>query len=280
MATLKEIKERIKSVDDIQKVTNAMYLVSAAKYHSVKDRINDYSEYYAYVKELYNSVMKNMGNCKSPFLENAGEGTKTACIVIASDKGLAGDYNKSVARKAEEFLTEYPETEFFVIGAKVKQYFDSHGTEYNRGFDFTLSSADDETIDSLSDILIKMHLSGEYSEIHVIFTGTDNSFLPSPETAKILPLETPDQEFTDEGELIPSKQTLIDEIVPLYFRETVRNIVFKAFSSEQNERMTAMKSANDNAKDLLGDLSLQYNHQRQNAITREIIEISSERKKQ
>lgn len=276
MATIKEIKNRIKSIDSTQKITNAMYLVSSAKFNATHSALKSFGEYYEAVEAHTASVLNGIYSGAGVYTDAHRDGVR-AYLVIGSEKGLAGDYNKQIAKKAELVFSENSGCVIYAVGAKIKALLKRDGIKYDEGFEFDFKSPDDESAQYLADFFNKLYLSGKISSFSVIYTDFKNGFLHTVNVNDVLPIITKKTTDDTECEFIPSKEEIAESIVPIYLKTVVRGVLLNAFCSEQNTRMLAMKSANDSAKDLLGELKLQYNHTRQNAITREITEISGER---
>ncbi len=278
MSSVKEIKKRIKSVKDTQKITNAMYLVASAKLTTSKALINSFRPYFNEVAKQAQAILKTVNPSDSIYTRTDLPGNK-ACLVIGSDKGLAGDFNKQIAKCAANYSAGNPDTVIYVIGEKVKQILENEGVKYDKSFNHSVKKPDDEAAVCLENEFKKLYKDGVISSLDVIYTDFGNGVNHKPVISKILPVETGGDAYGDTGEFIPNKKTVTDIVIPLYLRAQIWAILYNSFCSEQNSRMTAMKNANDNAKDLLSQLTLEYNHVRQNAITREITEISGERSK-
>ncbi len=278
MTDISEIKSRIKRIEDTQKVTKAMYLIASAKYRKAKESFQQFSGYCQAVETQITSLSDslNADNCR--FISNGSD--KKACLVITSDKGLAGDYNKSALRKADEFLSENPDSLIYVIGEKGKTYFENKKVKIEKYFEEDYTDLSAQKTKSLSDYFCDLFLKNEIGSLNIVYTGTKDGIRTGVEIKQILPLELkPDNKAkTDDFEFIPDKETLIGNIVPLYVDSVFHSVILQSVFSEQSARMVAMDSANSNAGDMLDELNLQYNHSRQNSITQEITEFSGERK--
>lgn len=277
MAGIKELKDRIKSVSDTQKITNAMYLVACAKYSSTHDEMAKFSDYYKVLEKETVSVLSGMDYNGSIYTSSSRKGAKL-CFAVGSDKGMAGDYNKAVFKEIQKLYKKCPEIQIYVIGEKIKKLLENESIPFNTDFICSFKKPDDTTAQLLSDTFIKMYDNEEVSEITAVYTESTTGSSHKVISKIILPI-IGDKSNDTLCEYIPSKAVIADSIIPIYFKGVIRNILLQSYCSEQSARMTAMKAANDNAKDLISELTLEYNHTRQNAITAEITEISGERKR-
>lgn len=272
MAGIKELKARIKSVTDTEKITNAMYLVACAKYRSNHDTLVKYTEYFNSLDKLTNEIISTE-NDYSFGLNKSG---KDIVLVFGSDKGLAGDYNKELSKEAIRILKNNNRAELYVIGNKVKGILNLSDIEFISP-KITIKVPDDNTADIIRDILSNILKSGNVRSIGFLYTECNDGINSRIIHKQILPIIN-NTSCEKSCEYIPCKKDMINEVMPIYLKGVIRYVLLQSFCSEQNARMNAMKNANDNAKELLSELNLEYNHTRQNAITREIIEISGERK--
>ncbi len=279
MPGVKEIKNRIKSVADTQKITNAMYLVASAKLTSAKADFASFSPYSDEVFRLIHEALTGIDQQDCPYLQNNKQ-APDAFLIIGSDKGLAGDYNKQIIRTAINVYNDNPESELFVTGERIKKGLRNAGIVFRTDFEFSLKKPDDESADYLKDYFDRLFTDNKISSLTAIYSDFGGGFTHKVTHKDILPIIPfkGNSEYGAECEFLPDKETIAETLIPIYLKAIFRGIILHAFCSEQNARMLAMKNANDNAKDLLNSLTLEYNHTRQNAITREITEISGERK--
>ena len=278
MATLKELKGRIKSVRDTSKVTGAMYMISSMKLRSSAASLAETEPYFRSLRQELRHVSGGVTAEDCAFMRQS-EGV-TAVLVIASDKGLCGDYNRQVLRETQRAVDENPGCRIYVIGEKAKRYFAGRKIPVQTDFAFTLKKPDEELSSSISAFFCELFLKEEISRLVAVFAETEG-MRAGPVTRTVLPIEPPEDEDAEtDFEFLPSKAAVVDSLVPIYLGGVFHSILYHAFMSEQSSRMLAMDSANRNAKDLLEDLTAQYNHLRQNAITTEIAEISGERNRQ
>ncbi len=272
MPGIKEIKNRIKSISDTQKITNAMYLVASARLSAARNTVFSQREYSDEAESMLACALTHSGG-ESVFTRDNGRDCD-AVLVLGGDRGLCGDYNKNVAKFALSALGGFRNPRIFVSGGRVKSLLCAAGITPDESFEPVIRKPDNETASLITDYFVNLFKEGVISSFSVIYADfSDRSKLC---VRKILPVRKVD-DGAAKCEFMPGAGEVLDTLVPLCLKSEIRSCILSSFCSEQNSRMTAMKNANDNAGDLLGELQLEYNHTRQNAITGEITEISGER---
>ncbi len=291
MANTKEIKDRIKSVRDTQKITNAMYLIASTKMRKAKSELDHTRPYFDAIKGEIKRVFRTSKEVESDYFypEDAMhtlDGTY-ACLVVTADKGLAGMYNQNVIREAEKLLKSHPDTKLLVVGEYGRQYFEHHGVPVEHSFLYTAQNPTMQRAREISAILLEMFEQKKVCKIFVVYTDIRNGMFEEAKTERLLPFHrrtfadnTTEKAITKPFEFTPSVEVVLDTLVPSYVSGYIYSALVDSFCAEQNARMTAMDSANRNAEKLLSELSVQYNRSRQAAITQEITEISSGAKAQ
>ena len=286
MANTKEIKKRIDSVKNIQKITNAMYLIASTEMRKAKSRLDKTRPYFNALQGEMKRALCEAGCVKSKYFRSEPDGAR-AVLVITADKGLAGAYNQNVIKAAQKLLTEHPDTKLFVVGKYGRQFFMQRHIPIEQDFLFTAQNPTMDRAREIGSVLLDLFDGGEVSEIYVVYTDLKNAVCEEVISTCLLPFycdpsETPSEDMTAAMpfEFAPSAEAVLDNTISLYVSGFIYGALTDSFCSEQNARMTAMSSANDNAQKLLDDLSVQYNRIRQAAITQEITEVSSGAKAQ
>ncbi len=291
MANTKELKDRIKSVRDTQKITNAMYLIASTKMRKAKTELDQTRPYFDALKSEIKRIFRTVRDVKSRyFYPDDGEplldGTY-ACLVITADKGLAGMYNQNVLKEAEKLRTTHPDTKFFVVGEYGRQYFARHKIPVERSFLYTAQNPTMQRAREISEILLALFDKGTVQKIFVVYTDMKNSMTEEAKTERLLPFHRKvfasnqtEKQVKTPFEFAPSVGEVLDTIIPSYVSGYIYSALVDSFCSEQNARMEAMNAAGQNAEKILSALSVEYNRLRQAAITREITEISSGAKAQ
>ena len=288
MSNAREIKSRIKSVKDTQKIASAMYLISSTKMQKAKAALDSTRPYFSAVKTEIVRIFDCFPDIDSLYL---GSGKKTssekviACLVITADKGLAGAYNQNAIKEAEKLLKENSQTRLFVVGEYGRLYFLRHNIPIEQTFLYTAQNPTIQRAREICRTLLDLYESGTADEIYIIYTDLSRNANQNVQSLKLLPLKRTDfaeseNRETQEYEFWPDAKTVLKSTVPAFLTGFIYSALIASFCSEQNARMTAMSAANDNAEEIISKLSLKYNCVRQADITREITEISAGAKAQ
>ena len=286
MASMKEIKNHIASVKDTQKITNAMYLIASTKLRRAKGDLDRTLPYFNALRGEIKRIFRTVENVDSRyFFPASGEDKMTGAsgfLVITADKGLAGAYNQNVLKEAQRMLAEHPEdNKIFVIGEYGRQYFAARSIPIEKEFLYTAQNPTLQRARNITALLLDLYRKGELSRIFIIYTDM-GGMESSAKTVRLLPFHR--SQFASAShekrtpvtfEFSPSVEEALDSMIPSYVSGFIYSALVDSFCSEQNARMTAMDSANQNAQELLDELSTQFNHTRQSAITQEITEISA-----
>jgi F-type H+-transporting ATPase subunit gamma len=287
MPSTRDIRRRIKSVKNTAQITKAMQLVAAAKMKKAQDQASNGRAYAELMNKILVSLKESAEEGVHPYFSE-GKGNKTLVLVIATDKGLCGALNTNLIKKVINTKIE-GEVEFITIGRKAAQ-----GLSRLRKTliaDFPIKDpAKFVEIRSVGKFLQEKFLTGEYKTVLVAFNNFINTVLQVPSVEQILPVnpvtlggkrgfdETSKEinpadlpQYTFE----PSAAVVFETVLPQYVNGTLYQMLLEARASEHSSRMVAMKNATDNAKQMLKDLSLEYNKLRQAAITNELLEITT-----
>ena len=284
MASMKEIRSRIKGVDDIMKITNAMYLISSTKVKKARKSLDATAPYFNKMQETILDILNHCGEGFSHkyFDERPAiseEDKKRGYIVITGDKGLGGAYNQNVIKMTEQIVAEHKNSKLYVVGSVGRSYFVKR--HYNVDEDFLYAAADPTfyRARSIAEEVVEAFEQGELDEVYIIYTKMVTSLSAEPKVIPILPLVRCDIEdrveetYASYAVFSPTPEAVMDMVVPNYVKGIVYGAMVQAFCSEQNARMMAMQSATDSAQEIITDLNLSYNRARQAAITQEITEI-------
>ena len=287
MAGLREIQNRIKSIQDTRKITNAMYMISSTKMRKAKQDLENTEPYFYTLQSMMARLLRHLPDVSHMYFEKEEKEEldhqkKVGLLVITGDKGLAGAYNHNVLKLAQEFLDDQDQwAELYVVGELGRQYFVGQHVPIHENFQFTAQNPTFSRARWIAETLLEKFQSGELDEIQVIFTRMENSMSSVAEVRKMLPMDRPPMPqipmdvYHEEFFAVPDAQTVVDSIVPNYIAGFIYSALVESFCSEQNARMQAMESATNNADELLHDLSIMYNRARQAAITQEITEVCS-----
>lgn len=282
MASMREIKTRITATKKTSQITKAMHMVSASKLKKAEKAITGFRPLMVQLRSMINNLLDTDG-ISHPMIENR-EIKQTCYILVSSDRGLAGPYNSSVFRAFKSYVAEkHPNGDFKVAAIGFKAHSFCKRNKYNLLNDEPINVRDDvQFIDfkSVTEAFIEDYLKDKIDKIIVFYNHFVNTITQTVEHIQLLPIEKQEldqEEVTGGVKLIysyePSPQRIIDHLLPMYVENTLYGIILDAKASEHASRMTAMKSATDNAEDLIKTLQLHYNRARQAAITVELTDI-------
>lgn len=285
MASIKEIRTHIKSVEQTLKITNAMYLISSSNLRKARRQLTDVEPYFSKIEATISDILHHSPKITHPFFDKRPEiqpeKRKVGYIVVTGDKGLAGAYNHNILKLAEEKLARTANPSLFVVGQVGRSYFQEHGIPIDVEFLYTAQNPTVARARDISELIIDLYLNRQLDEVYVLFTKMVTSFRMEPTVHKLLPLDPdvfPEYEenrdkYNRDVTYVPSVKAVMDRLVPGYLKGDLFGALVESYCSEQNARMTAMKSSSDNARSMLQDLNLSYNRARQTAITQEITEV-------
>ena len=286
MANTHEIKNRIESIQQTRKITNAMYLIASTKLRKARQNLADTRPYFDALRGEIKRIFRTAGDVDSPYFYPPDNNTPLegtyGCLVITADKGLAGAYNQNVIKEAQKLLAQHPDTKLYVVGEYGRRFFDQHHIPIQHSFLYTAQNPTLDCAREISALLLDDFQKGELKEIFVVYTDMESSLLSEAKSTRLLPFHrthfappAKEKAVQEPFEFYPSVGTVLNNVIPGYVSGFIYSALLDSFCSEQNARMTAMDAANQNAEGLLSDLKLQYNRVRQSAITQEITEISA-----
>ncbi len=284
MANTREIRSRIKSIQDIMKITNAMYLISSSKLKKAKKSLAATKPYFEALQATISDILVRVPQISSEYFNLRDEiepsNRKIGFLVVTADKGLAGAYNHNVIKRAEEEMKKLGgQNKLFVIGQVGRQYFSRKGYSIHEDFLYTAQNPNLYRAGDIARELIDLYKARELDDVYVVYTKMITAMKSEVQLDKLLPLERKEFEQRTSGYLQanfdPSPEAVMKQLVPNSIKGLLFGVLVEAFSSEQNARMTAMEAATKSAKDMLKSLGLQYNRARQAAITQEITEVVS-----
>lgn len=291
MANMKEIKGRIQSVRDTQKITNAMYLISSNKMRKAKKELENTRPYFEATALNIRRIFRSCKTIESEYFYPSDktyeiEGTY-GYLVITADKGLAGPYNQNVIKEAMRLMSKKHAKKLFVVGEYGRQFFNNKKIPIEKSFLYTAQNPTLRRAREIADILLDMYEDKQLSKIYLIFTHFENGMEEKVEVLRLLPFNRSQFKPTKadlasnipwpkgEIEFFPEASEVLENMIESYVTGIIYGALVDSFCSEQNARMTAMDAANRNAEELISNLTLQYNRTRQAAITQEITEISA-----
>ena len=283
MPSSKLLKERIESIQDTMKITNAMYLISSSKLRKARQNYQNVLPYFTRMRDTISRVVPHLPDEPvHPFFhEREKENPIRAYVVLTADKGMAGAYNQNLLKFLKEQCGSDPNARFYVIGQTGYRALLHKDPRLVEEFHYgatapTLQRARDITVDAIDDFK-----SGKLDEIYLIYTKIQNALTSEPVMERLLPLDREHLKPAPKGlgdprgevEMFPDAKTVFEQTAPIYMHGMIFGAMTESFCAEQSARMTAMDSATKSAKDMIHDLELEYNRSRQGSITQEITEI-------
>jgi F-type H+-transporting ATPase subunit gamma len=278
MATLRDIRRRIRSVESTQKITRAMKLVAAAKLRRAQERIVAARPYAAKMAELLGNLVSAAGEgAPHPLLEPR-DGPRRQIVIITADRGLAGAFNSNIIRRAVEFIrqSDAAGVTLVVVGRKGRDFFRRRGHALKHemlGFWDRLAYAH---ASELADYLMGQYLEGEVDEVHLFYNEFRSVAVQRPVREQLLPIpRAASEDGAGAVDYIyePEPGVILGDLLPRHVRTQVFRALMESLAGEYGARMTAMEAATKNAKEMIGVLTIQYNKARQEKITKELLDI-------
>lgn len=279
MANTRDIRRRIKSVKNTAQITKAMQMVAASKMRKAQQAALAGHPYSEVLNRVLVSLRDLVSETAHPLLE-ARPVKKSLVLLVTSDKGLCGALNTNVLREAAALDTSV--TEFVASGKKGASFLARTGRNMIADFSLPDSPTFLQT-KAISKFCLEKFLSGEVDRVSVLYPKFVNTLTQKPVLVPLLPISKEAAEGRDHDDksagaqflFEPDADEVLNAVLPYYFHFTVFQMILDARASEQSARMVAMKSATDNAKSLVKDLTLEYNKARQASITTELLEITT-----
>ena len=277
MANLKDIRNRIKSVKSIQKVTKAMKMVAAAKMRRAQERMEQSRPYSQSLMKVIQHLLPDVDRDILPLLD-VRDIKRKAYVVVSADRGLAGAFNTNLLKVAQKGIDEFGQdnVDLFCIGKKARDHFKRRG--YNiieNHVDFWAEMEFDSAM-MIGRSIIDYFTSGKVDEIHVVYNYFINVAQQEVKSEVLLPLIYEESNGVAHDRLYePSKEELVSSLIPRHLNVQMWQYLLESYASEQAARMLAMENATTNAQDMIKDLTLEFNKARQAAITTEMLEIVS-----
>ena len=293
MPNLHDLERRINSVNSTKQITRTMEMVAAAKIRRATDRVEAATPYSGSMAEMLAGVAARVGSTESPLLQQRTDVKSVLIIAVVSDRGLAGGFNSNVLRRVEKLIveakTEGADAHVIACGKKAISYFSFRGIDLDMVFKDQSADPTVEEATAIANRAITGFESGEYDKVVVVYNHAKNAAEQQLREEVILPIDTQaiaeepsttvDEREVGEAEIQgdpifePSSEAVLEGLLPAYVKTMVYHALVDSAAGEQGARRTAMKSATDNANEMVETLTRYYNRVRQGAITTEINEI-------
>ena len=288
MANLKEVRNRIASVQSTQQITKAMKMVSAAKLKRATNAIIALRPYATKLKEILENLSASLEGSSSPFIQER-EPNKVLIVTVSSNRGLAGAFNMNVIKAANNLIAEkYSEqlkngnVSIISIGKKTQDFYEKRKYNVIGNNNEVYAALTFENVTRITDLIMAGFIKGDFDKVEVVYNRFRNAAVQFITTEQLLPLpkaEEPAKELIKASNvdyiLEPSQEEIVEQLIPKSIKIQLYKAVLDSHASEHGARMTSMDKATENAGELLKALKLSYNQARQAAITTELTEIVS-----
>ena len=296
MPNLKDIRKRIASVKNTQKITSAMKMVSAAKLRRAQERAEAARPYAVKMRQVIGSLAERVDPEAHPLLQARESQDKALVIVISSDRGLCGGYNTYVFRTTDKYMRDRKvsgvDFQVATVGRKAVNYFRRTGADDWKNYPDVIGDITYKKAKAIAQDAIAAFLGGEFDNVYLVYNEFVSAIQYNTVVQPLLPLTLEDLGAQNAGgadvagddveggvasEYIfePDEESLLKQLLPAHIEVQVLRALIEAEASEHGARMTAMDNATNNASDMISSLTLQYNRARQAYITKELVEIVS-----
>ena len=271
------IKRRMRSVTNIRKITRAMEMVSMSKLNRVRSSLFSMRNYFGKLYCILEDFLEHTGYDSHPLFEKRTPIGKMGLCVITSDTGLCSTYNQAVIRASENFLAKFRKEDVILvtIGREGYQHFKGAGFDIKSSYLELHGKYPGKLSDKMAYDLTGLFLDRQVDQVHIAYTHFESTLRHRPIVEKFVNMECPGKSSNDYLIVEPDVKEVAEELVPKYLFEKFHLLLLEALTSEHAARMFAMKTATDNADELMDTLTLMRNKARQAAITKEVIEIAS-----
>jgi len=277
MATLRDIKRKISSINSTQTITRTMKMVSAAKLRKAQEELDKIKAYAVKMEELVGRVTRMLPTNAHPLLTAREEVKKILILSIASDRGLCGAFNINVALQAENFTiqnkNQYERIGVYVFGRKAKDYLARRKVDIFKDW-VDIKKIDQDLVEEIASELIRLYVDGEFDKIYLSYTHFASPVKQIAVFEEFLPLKTETEDVKGiEYIYEPKREAIVAALIPKYVSTKIYYALVESQTSEHAARMSAMENATSNCGEMVRYLTLVYNKRRQESITSEMMDI-------
>jgi len=273
--SFRQLKDRIKSIENTRKITRAMEMVSASKLNRVKTAFFSSKPYFVNIERILFNLLSDIPEVSHPLLEDRKEKNFTALMVVGSDTGLCSTYNYNIIKLAREFAEARGKDRIKIIavGKEAFSYFKKEGYHIENSYLGLRGKFSEDAAVDITKTLTDLFLMKTVDEAYIAHTHFSSNLKHKPVVEKFLNLsyETKDRKYYI---LEPDEKTILNDLLSKYLLDKVKVVLLDSLTAEHSARMLAMKLATDNADELIETLTLLKNKARQSAITKEVLEIA------
>ncbi len=276
MASLRDLRRRIKSIKSTQQITKAMKAVSAAKMRRAQEDVLAARPFARRVRDVLGRVGSASVGMKHPLLA-VREPKNVAFIVVTADRGLCGGFNANVIRRAAQEMKNYQNVEVIAVGRKIRDFCRRNGYKMAEQYVGIGETADVGLARRVARFAMEKYANEEFDAVYLVFSQFVNVLVQRPVTLKLLPVEPPEGDKNGD-KLVnyifePEAEEIMGQMLPMYVENAMYQALLESKAGEHSARMTAMDNATNNAAEMIDKLTLSMNRARQAAITKEISEI-------
>ncbi|MBH1989526.1 MAG: ATP synthase F1 subunit gamma [Myxococcaceae bacterium] len=281
MASLRDIRKRIKSVKSSEKITKAMKMVAAAKLRRAQDEVRKSKTYARRMDEVVGRIAKRLelqGQAAHPLLEIHESLKRVEILVLTSERGLCGAFNSNIIRRSQRFLAEkaheHDEIRVSTLGQKGFEALKREGVKIRKNYTDILNRPSYLKASEIAEELASSYLKDHVDSVYIIYNEFKSAISQQVILKQILPIVSA-KSVEDPVDYLyePSQTELLEHLLPKHLTTQLYQACLESVASEHGARMTAMENATRNAKDVISTLTLQYNRARQTSITKELMEI-------
>ncbi len=277
MATILNLKKSIKTIGNVSKTTRAMQMIAASKLKRAQEAALASRPYVNELTKLSENLSIRLKETKQPLYMKKQNNPTSLIIVLSPDKGLCGGLVTNLLRESTTNAGEKPY--IITVGKKASQYFARKDSGLIASFDFGSTLPSFETIFPIIEIINDYFISEKAGNVKVLYTHFENLFSQKPTFSTLLPISLPENKIPSANAFFelfePSAEEILPDLLKHYIEMSLYQYLLESHVSEQASRMIAMQNATENAKEIIGELSLEYNKARQDKITKEILDISN-----
>ncbi len=276
MATLRDIKRKINSINSTQTITRTMKMVSASKLRKAQDAYEKIKDYALKMENLVGRVIGKLPKDAHPLLIERDEIKKVLILAIASDRGLCGGFNTNIGLAVENFIAQnkekYERIGVYVFGRKARDYLIRRKVDIiKERLDIKLMGMDFS--EEVASELIKLYLEGEFDKIYILYTHFESAVKYVVKFEEFIPIKASTEEYEVDYLYEPNRDKIVDAIIPKFISTKIYYALVDSQTSEHAARMSAMENATKNCTEMVSNLTLVYNKRRQEGITSEMLDI-------
>ncbi len=275
MAGSKEIKNRIKSVRSTHQITKAMEIVSTTKFKKFSKFVGETKVYSDSIKDILKNIASGVKAEKHPLFDGKEEVKRIGVIVMTSDRGLCGSFNNATLKRLEALMRENPgkEVSVIAIGKKVREYATKRNYDIKSIYSELTPELMFDKAKEISENIVEYYYQDIFDEVYVIYNKFVSAVRYDLTVDRLIPIERVESEENINYIFEPDVESVLSSLLPKYLNTSIHQALLNNTASEHSARKNAMKNATDNAEEMIKSLNLQYNRERQSAITQEISEI-------